>query len=218
MNEITEAFLESFENRNEEHDDQVPFTDTNSIRGLGTVNVPRPPEDYVPPPLKVNSGQPPFEDVDNPGDWHQFCYLPRFNKKGEYISHSLPTKVEPCPLTDGVRRSNGWVFLYKDWELKDCWTTSHFPDLADGNIEVPVFRNGAVSHTSLFPTERKGHLDYAKLSSMGLTKERLLLHDPLFFYQLILPFCDPSKSGIENDPRMPYYSNVSNVMDTEICL
>ena len=30
----------------------------------------------------------------------------------------------------------------------------------------------------------------------------------LFFYQLILPICDTKKSGIDDDPRMSYYSAV----------
>ena len=34
-------------------------------------------------------------------------------------------------------------------------------------------------------------------------------HDPLFFYQLLFPFCAPSDSGVAEDHRMPFYSNVS---------
>jgi len=33
-------------------------------------------------------------------------------------------------------------------------------------------------------------------------------NDFLFFYQFLLPICDTSKSGIEDDPRLLYYSNV----------
>ena len=29
----------------------------------------------------------------------------------------------------------------------------------------------------------------------------------MFFYQLLFPFCNPTKSGIADDYRMPYYSN-----------
>ena len=29
-----------------------------------------------------------------------------------------------------------------------------------------------------------------------------------FFWQLLFPICDPEKSGIENDPRLPFYSKV----------
>ena len=30
----------------------------------------------------------------------------------------------------------------------------------------------------------------------------------LYFFQLLLPICDPKKSGIANDPRKPFYSDV----------
>ena len=33
--------------------------------------------------------------------------------------------------------------------------------------------------------------------------------DPLFFYQLLFPVCAPSDSGVAEDHRMPFYSNVS---------
>ncbi|KAG7369080.1 hypothetical protein IV203_031823 [Nitzschia inconspicua] len=43
---------------------------------------------------------------------------------------------------------------------------------------------------------------------MGLSKSRLERHDPLFFLQLLLPICRPDAADIEQDPRLPYYSNV----------
>lgn len=30
--------------------------------------------------------------------------------------------------------------------------------------------------------------------------------DAAFFLQLILPFCDPSQSGIHEDPRKPFFT------------
>ena len=39
-------------------------------------------------------------------------------------------------------------------------------------------------------------------------KKMIKEKDCLFFYQLLFPFCDTHKSGIENDPRMSYYSKV----------
>ena len=44
---------------------------------------------------------------------------------------------------------------------------------------------------------------------MGLTRERMENKDALFFKQLLTPICNPLKSNIENDPRMPYYHLVS---------
>ena len=86
-----------------------------------------------------------------------------------------------------------------DWEMHyKGWTA----DLGDGSK-----RSGATP-TNLFPPSRKGMLDYDLLKKMGLTKNRILNCDALFFKQLLLPLCDPEKSGIEDDPRMPYYSKL----------
>ena len=46
------------------------------------------------------------------------------------------------------------------------------------------------------------------LRKHGLNAEQMC-HDPLFFYQLLFPFCAPSDSGVPDDHRMPCYSNVS---------
>ena len=43
---------------------------------------------------------------------------------------------------------------------------------------------------------------------LGLTTERMLACDALFFYQLILLLCDPAMSEIEDDLRLPYYTKV----------
>ena len=43
---------------------------------------------------------------------------------------------------------------------------------------------------------------------LGLTTKQMLACNVLFFYQLILPLCDLAMSGIENDPRLPYYTEV----------
>jgi hypothetical protein len=46
------------------------------------------------------------------------------------------------------------------------------------------------------------------LRKHGLNAEQMH-HDPLFFYQLLFPFCAPSDPGVAKDHRMPFYSNVS---------
>jgi hypothetical protein len=33
--------------------------------------------------------------------------------------------------------------------------------------------------------------------------------DPLFFYQMLFPICDPKRSSVDNDGRMPYFSVAS---------
>ncbi|KAG7373374.1 hypothetical protein IV203_034098 [Nitzschia inconspicua] len=58
------------------------------------------------------------------------------------------------------------------------------------------------------PEERKSRLNYKLLKTLGLSKKRLLVNDPLFFYQLLLPLCRSDRSDIPNDPRKSYYSEV----------
>ena len=60
----------------------------------------------------------------------------------------------------------------------------------------------------MFPKEMDGCLDSDILKKLGLTKSRMEKRDALFFYQLILPICNTEMSGIIDDPRISYYSNV----------
>ena len=61
---------------------------------------------------------------------------------------------------------------------------------------------------SLFPKERDSKLDAALLENLELTQDRMFSCDALFFYQLLLPICDPAKSGIKDDPRSGFYTDV----------
>jgi hypothetical protein len=47
---------------------------------------------------------------------------------------------------------------------------------------------------------------------MKLMKKRIVEGDTLFFLQLLLPIGNPKKSGIMNDPHLPYYSEVEHWM------
>ena len=58
------------------------------------------------------------------------------------------------------------------------------------------------------PDSRKGKLDACLLATMGLTHSRMENIDALLFYQLLLPMCNPARSGILHDPRLPFYSEV----------
>jgi hypothetical protein len=69
------------------------------------------------------------------------------------------------------------------------------------------FRSSA-TYKNPFPDTQKGNLDYDLLKLMGLNKARLEKHDAFFFWQLLFPICNPAKSGIPDNPRMPFYSNV----------
>ncbi len=61
------------------------------------------------------------------------------------------------------------------------------------------------SRDELFPPDRQVQLDVNYLKKMGLTRQRKVKCDALFFYQSLLPICDPTMSGINDDPRMTYY-------------
>ena len=60
----------------------------------------------------------------------------------------------------------------------------------------------------LFPKSRLVCLDIDVLWELGMNAKVMETENFLFFYQLILPICDNKKSGIDDDPRMSYYSVV----------
>ena len=153
----------------------------------------KPPEDWTAPAPKTRKGEPDFVDVDNPGNWDRYTFFPVFDAKtGKYLRHKLPTGASPVPVADdGKRAVNGWEFHYTAWK----------------SATTEEYRSGA-TRTNPFPKERKGRLDYELLKKLGLTKSRLMKNDALFFFQLLLPFCDTTKSGIDDDPRMSFYADV----------
>jgi hypothetical protein len=197
------AMVEATAERHEEgteDEDVVDDGDRNSVvlqKGPGPavqidIQVPGTPDDWVPAQRKVDKGQPNFVDVDNPGDWSEYTFRPEFEKTGgRYKHHVLPTGATPLPpsLVNNKRELEGWEFHYKGWT---------------GTNNV---RDGA-SREDLFPECRKGCLDKAVLERMGMTPERMQQHDALFFYQLLLPICDPKRSDIVDDPRKPFYCQV----------
>jgi hypothetical protein len=61
----------------------------------------------------------------------------------------------------------------------------------------------------MFPDARKGQLDTQLLKKLGLSQTRMQSKDALFFYQLLLPICDPAKSRIDGDPRHGFYCEVA---------
>ena len=183
---------------------EVSDCDKNRIlvkKGLAPeVSMPTVPSDWIPPMAKVEKGEPTFENVDNPGKWSEFTYRSKFLKTGtkNYAHHSLPTGARPVPINaDGKRVVDGWEFHYEKWVNT---SSTH------GNTK---YRSGA-TNTNPFPDNRKGRLDYDLLKRLKLTKKRLVEGDSLFFLQLLLPIGDPKRSGINNDPRLPYYSKVES--------
>jgi len=92
--------------------------------------------------------------------------------------------------------------------LADNMSHSH----SDSNTNVGTdaggtFRSGA-RVGNLFPKERLGSLDADILKHLGMCKRVLDEKNFLFFYQLVLPICDTERSGIKDDVRLPYYSQV----------
>ena len=82
-----------------------------------------------------------------------------------------------------------WEFYYKGWH------------------RVREVRDGAMPR--FFSLEaRKGTLDGDMLSKGGLTTARTIEGDDLFFNQLLLPICDPKRSGIQGDYRQSFFSEV----------
>ena len=166
---------------------------TNLMRGRD-VKIAKPPDDWFVPVAKEARGEPKFEDVDNPGSWPQYCYRPVFDgrsRNSKYVRHALPTGAMPLPKNDeGIRKINDWEFHYNGWTNPG-----------------PSHRHGATT-ANMFPEEMDGCLDADVLKKLGLNKRRMHDTDALFFLQLILPICNPAKSGIEDDPRISYYHDV----------
>ena len=90
----------------------------------------------------------------------------------------------------GKRVAGGWEFHYDGW---------------DGGIGSPSLGRGDASSENLMPDSRKGKLDAGLLATMGLIHSSMEKIDALFFYQLLLPMCNPARSGILHYPRLPFY-------------
>ena len=62
-------------------EDTVTDGEDNGLE-MDHVNIPGAPDDWIPPLPKTEAGEPPFEMVDNPGEWSQFTYRPQFGSSG----------------------------------------------------------------------------------------------------------------------------------------
>ena len=157
------------------------------------VKIPAPPADWKAPLVQQVREEPNFEEIDNPGNWPRYCFRPSFlgtsrSRSSKYKCHSLPTGAIPVPKNaDGKRVMGDWTFHYDGWS----------------NPDKP-YRRGATTN-NMFPNEMDGCLDADVLKKYGLTKPKMVACDALFFYQLILPLCNPTYSGIEKDERTSYY-------------
>lgn len=152
---------------------------------------PQPPatfKGYIPKP---QSGAPTtFDDVDNPGGWTDFMFQPKY-KTNKYECHLSPTGARVVPASpDGKRIMKGWEFHYDGWNGDD--------------FSRRTYVRGNATAECIKPSDRVGVLDINKLKKFGINSDTM--HSPIHWYQLLLPIADPSKSGIEDDGRIPFFT------------
>ncbi len=136
-------------------------------------------------------------NVDNHGGWSSYTFSLMFEPRGrKYICHAMPAGAVPVPINAvmGKREEGGYEFFYQGWRQE--------------NPTRENCRFGA-TREDLFPTDRDVKLDVTFLKKMGLSKQRMLEFNALFFYQLILPIVDPAMSGIDGDTRMGHHKDVA---------
>ncbi len=188
-------------NNDDEIDDDIGEPTSTTATATATVLIGSPEGWSCPQPPPTFTGYvrkhdaPAEEDIDNPAGWSMFTFTPEFDKQNKYKFHSTPTGARVVPAdSNGKRCINGWEFHYKNWK-------------GDEQVESTYKRPGAV-FGDLKPKSRMGCLDVDVLKKHGLTAHRVR-YDPMFFYQMLFPFCNPLESGIVNDHRMPFFSNVT---------
>ena len=146
---------------------------------------------WTPATRKEVKGEPKFEDVDNPGQWSEFTFQPNFEGEygsGAYGHHATPAgaKVVPLDPMTGKRTVNKFYFFCDGWKLEET---------------NPNYSRQHSNTDNFFPVTRSSQLDGSLLKKIGLTDERMKSEDALFFAQLVIPICNPAKSGIKGDPR-----------------
>jgi hypothetical protein len=188
---------------NPEIDDDIGKPTSRADEELNLTTLIGAPLGWLPPSAPITflgyrpkSGDPPEEEIDNPAGWSMFTFTPSYHPKTKkYDGHTTPSGAHVVPPDElGNRKMDGWEFHYKNWKAEEF----------DENTYA---RTGA-KFGDLKPESRRGCLEANVLRKHGLTAEQMR-HDPLFFYQLLFPFCAPSDSGVAEDHRMPFYSNVS---------
>ena len=146
----------------------------------------------------------PCSSLDNPGGWSNYTYHSKIagvGGHGDYIKHEMPAGARPVPMNEksGKRTSGDWDFFYNGWQQND-------PN--------PKFVRQGASKECVFPDNYRTKLDGPLLKKMGLTRERMEEGDALFFHQLLVPFVEPSRSGIPDDPRRAFYTDVAKYTNT----
>eukprot|EP00956_Cyclotella_meneghiniana_P037933 scaffold146895_cov36-Cyclotella_meneghiniana.AAC.1 len=94
---------------------------------------------------------------------------------------------------DGVRSVNGWEYFYTGWS----------PD----EFDQGTYARSPATARDLKPKARGGKLNVERLKTYGINDDTI--NSPIHFYNLLLPIHDPTKSGIKDYGRMPFYSRVA---------
>ena len=187
------------------HNDAVDPSEIEDDNGLDEddFGIPGAPSGWQPPPPppthkgyqpKPNSDAPAtFEMVDNPGKWNDFMFREKY-KNGKYDGHYTPCGAKVLPADEHGKRSlNGWDFYYDGWSGDDFTNETYV--------------RGSATAQDIKPSDRCGLLDVVLLKKYGMNKETV--SSPLHWHQLLFPICDPNKSGIENDGRMPFFTTAN---------
>ncbi len=125
-----------------------------------------------------------------------YSFEAKYKKGGVYCGHFTPSGAMVVPVNEkGEWEINGWTFHYNGWT----------PDAFDQGTYV---RDDATQQ-NLKPNSRRESLDVNVLRKHSCDAD-CVRDDPLFFYQLLFPFCPPETSGITDDNQMPYYSHLAN--------
>ena len=224
------------------------------------VTLPEPPPTWEPKKRQTDLGEPPFDEVDNPGGWPQYVLRAILaaasavvakvtgkkkspakkgdkkkaeTKKKVYSHHETISKCRVVPPNDEDDPNSARTWDPKEGEDEGEDGKGKDEDAGDGGDcgdgddankrsiwQLLVnflyggeyqsgknFRSGATK-ANMFPNERKGALDMRKLKAFGLDKYTMQEQDWLFILQLLLPLCDPTKSGVPGDPRIAFFELV----------
>jgi hypothetical protein len=86
-------------------------------QGNDAFSYPKVPDDWK-PSTRAELGQPPFSQVDNPGNWPEYYTRRRRNPRRTSIIPSLPVPdhVLVPPNKESERKLESWSFHYKGWD------------------------------------------------------------------------------------------------------
>ncbi len=78
-----------------------------------------------------------------------------------------------------------------------------------GRTTIQQERIADLVQAGRFTEDRDVKLDGTFLKKLGLTEQKMVECDAMFFYQLLLPIVAPAMPGIKEDTRMGYYKEVA---------